>query len=71
MGIELLIQLVVLNNLLSEAYLTQVYQNQEEKPIEAVYTFPLPSRAVLLGVKITIGERKLQGVVVEISEEIV
>jgi Ca-activated chloride channel family protein len=55
---------VVINNLLSEASLTQVYQNREEKPIEAVYTFPLPSRAVLLGVKLSIGQRELTGSVI-------
>jgi len=56
---------VAFNNLLCETSMTQVYQNQGEKPIEAVYTFPLASHAVLLGLKVTIGDRNLQGVVVE------
>ncbi|OGR05527.1 MAG: hypothetical protein A2520_01610 [Deltaproteobacteria bacterium RIFOXYD12_FULL_53_23] len=56
---------VVFNNLLCETTLTQVYRNLEKKPIEAVYTFPLTSRAVLLGMKITIGSRELLGIAVE------
>ena len=56
---------VSFNNLFCETSITQVYQNQEEKLIEAVYSFPLASRAVLLGLKVTIGDRELQGVVVE------
>ena len=45
--------------------MSQVYRNLEKKSIDAVYTFPLASRAVLLGLKITIDGRELQGVVVE------
>lgn len=53
-------------NLFCETSLTQVYQNQEESPLEAVYTFPLPLKAVLLDLKVCIGERILQAEVVEI-----
>ena len=37
-----------LKNLLNEVLVTQTYQNLENKNIEAVYTFPLPVKAVLL-----------------------
>lgn len=52
-------------NLLCETTMRQVYRNLEEKPIEAVYTFPLASSAVLLGLKVTIGKRELEGKIVE------
>lgn len=55
------------NNLLCRTTMTQIYHNLEEKPIEAVYTFPLSGRAVLLNLKVVIGGRELQGVVVEKS----
>ena len=57
-----------LDNILSETTITQFYQNQEEKPVEAVYTFPLASSSVLLNLKVKIGDRVLQGVVVEKKE---
>lgn len=53
------------NNLLCQTTVRHVYKNLEDKPIEAVYTFPLTSRAVLLGITATIGGRELQGVAVE------
>ncbi len=54
-----------LRHLLCETSITQYYHNQEDANIEAVYTFPLPSEAILLGLNVTIGERELTGVVVE------
>lgn len=54
---------VVFHNLLCETVLTQTYQNLEKQVIEAVYTFPLPVRAALLGLKVVMGERELRGVV--------
>ncbi|MCD6136884.1 VWA domain-containing protein [Candidatus Bipolaricaulota bacterium] len=56
---------VTFHNLLCKTILKQVYRNLEEKPIEAVYTFPLASKAALLGLKVTIGDRELQGTVIE------
>jgi len=56
---------VAFASLLSDTTLRQVYRNLEDVAIEAVYTFPLASSAVLLG---TIGERVLQGRVVEKSQ---
>ncbi|MEA3333491.1 MAG: VIT domain-containing protein [Pseudomonadota bacterium] len=56
---------VVLQNLLCKTTMQQLYRNLEEKPIEAVYSFPLASQAVLLELRVTIGDRKLQGIVTE------
>ena len=33
------------------------YANKLEKPVEAIFTFPLPSQALVLGVEMKIGER--------------
>jgi len=57
----------VFNNLLCETVMTQVYRNVEKNSIEAVYTFPLSSRAVLLSLKVTIAGKELQGMVVKKS----
>ena len=55
----------VLRDLLAEVTVSQTYRNDESENIEAVYTFPLPLDAVLLGVAVVIGGRVLQGIVVE------
>ncbi len=55
------------DNLLCNTHINHVYKNTENKPIEAVYTFPLSSQAVLLGVDVTIGDRELKGTVIEKS----
>ncbi|HEX4936313.1 MAG TPA: VIT and VWA domain-containing protein, partial [Gemmatimonadaceae bacterium] len=57
-----------LRDLLCEVRATQAYRNVEARPIEAVYTFPLPLDAVLLDVHVTLGRRELAGVVVEKRE---
>ena len=57
----------VLRDLLSEVTVSQVYRNDEDVNIEAVYTFPLPLDAVLLELRVEIGGRVLSGVVVEKS----
>ena len=56
---------VTVNDLMVEAEMTQRYRNLESTNIEAVYTFPLPLDAVLLGFDVEIAERKLAGTVVE------
>lgn len=43
----------------------QRYENQEQKPIEAIYTFPLPSEATLVGFFMESGERRIEGVAKE------
>ncbi|MDH5181606.1 MAG: VIT domain-containing protein, partial [Gammaproteobacteria bacterium] len=51
----------VIHDLLSEVTVRQTYSNHEDKPIEAVYTFPMPIDAVLLNMTVQIGERTLSG----------
>ncbi|MCL4790823.1 MAG: VWA domain-containing protein [Gammaproteobacteria bacterium] len=53
-----------LNGLLFELTVEQSYENTGRNNIEAVYTFPIPHHAVLLGLELEIGERKLSGVAV-------
>jgi len=55
----------VLHDLLAEVTIEQTYRNTEPINIEAVYTFPLPLDAVLLELDVEIGERRLEGTVVE------
>ena len=43
----------------------QRYVNGEAKPVEAVYTFPLPTEAALTGFAMTCGGRRVEGVVKE------
>ncbi|MFO1423243.1 MAG: VIT domain-containing protein [Candidatus Competibacteraceae bacterium] len=50
-----------LQGLLGEITIAQTYQNAESVNIEAVFTFPVPVEAVLLGVDIQIDDRLLQG----------
>jgi Ca-activated chloride channel family protein len=51
--------------LLFELEVEQRYRNSGETNIEAVYTFPLPSDAVLLGLEVELDGRKLTAAVVE------
>lgn len=51
-----------LDGLLFELTVEQRYRHAGEANIEAVYTFPLPQRAVLLGLELDIGGRSLKGV---------
>jgi len=48
-----------LEGLLFELTVEQRYRNDTSRNLEAVFTFPLPLRAVLLGFDLEIGERKL------------
>ncbi len=50
-----------LTDLLSEVTVTQSYRNEEPENIEAVYTFPLPTEAVILSLVARIGQRELRG----------
>jgi Ca-activated chloride channel family protein len=51
-----------LDGLLLELAVEQQYHNPTPTPIEAVFTFPLPLRAELLGFELTLGERHLKAV---------
>lgn len=57
-----------LHGLLAEVAVEQSYQNPQDTNIEAVYTFPLPFGAVLLGLEVEIAGKKLSGQVVEKKE---
>ncbi len=50
-----------LHDLLAEVEVEQTYRNDESVAIEAVYSFPVPSDAVLLGLEVRIGDRRLHG----------
>lgn len=47
-----------------EAHVQQHYLNTSDNHVEAVYTFPLPWGAVLLGIEIQLGDQKLTGSVI-------
>jgi len=42
---------------IADVQVTQVYKNEGQRPIEAVYIFPASTRAAVYGMKMTIGER--------------
>jgi Ca-activated chloride channel family protein len=44
---------------------TQVYQNQGKKPLEAVYVFPGSTRAAVHAMRMTIGERIIEAQIME------
>jgi Ca-activated chloride channel family protein len=54
-----------LDGLLFELAVEQRYCNRGERAIEAVFTFPVPSRAALLELALQLGERRLEAVVTE------
>lgn len=54
----------IVRDLLAEVTVEHRYRNDEAAPIEAVYSFPLPTDAVLLEVRVALGERQLTGQVV-------
>lgn len=49
-----------LEGLVFELTVEQRYQNDSQLNLEAVFTFPLPVRAVLLGLDLELGDRKLK-----------
>jgi len=44
---------------IADVTVTQVYTNEGEKPLEAVYVFPASTRAAVYGMQMTIGERTI------------
>ncbi len=44
---------------IADVAVTQVYQNQGKKPLEAVYVFPASTRAAVYAMTMRIGERKI------------
>lgn len=57
-----------LTGALLDATVIQRFRNPGDAHVEVVYTFPLPWAAVLLGVEVELGGRRLSGAVVEKSE---
>lgn len=47
----------------SQTTVTQYYRSSHEAPIEARYVFPVPFHAVLLGLKLKLGDDVIEGVV--------
>ena len=54
-----------LRGLMFEASIEQRFCNPGDKNVELVYSFPLPWGAVLLGVDVVLGDKRLTGAVVE------
>ncbi len=53
----------VLHDLACEMEVSQTFRNNSKHNVEAVYTFPLPYRAVLLELVAKVGEKELRGAV--------
>lgn len=58
----------VISGELFELEVEQRYRNDDDKNIEAIYTFPLSARAVLLDIEFELGGKKLSGIAVERKE---
>jgi Ca-activated chloride channel family protein len=54
---------IEISGFVASATVTQHYHNPFEKPIEAVYTFPLPDDAAVDDMQMTIGERTIKGLI--------
>lgn len=50
---------VNISGVIADVKVTQVYKNEGNKPLEAIYVFPASTRAALYGMKMTIGERTI------------
>ena len=56
---------VAIDDLMAEFMLTQSFRNTTSDDIEAVFTFPVPLDAIYLGLNARLGERELEGRIVE------
>jgi Ca-activated chloride channel family protein len=50
---------VNISGVIADVKVTQVYKNEGNKPLEAIYVFPASTRAAVYGMKMTIGERTI------------
>jgi Ca-activated chloride channel family protein len=50
---------VNISGVIADVLVTQVYKNEGERPLEAVYVFPASTRAAVYGMKMTIGDRTI------------
>jgi Ca-activated chloride channel family protein len=48
---------VNISGVIADVQVTQVYKNEGQRPLEAIYVFPASTRAAVYGMKMTIGER--------------
>jgi len=51
---------VNISGVIADVRVTQVYKNEGEKPLEAIYIFPASIRAAVYGMKMQIGERTIE-----------
>ena len=58
----------VVTGYISAVDVTQQFQNPYDEKIEAVYVFPLPENAAVNEFVMTIGERKIRGIIREKEE---
>jgi Ca-activated chloride channel family protein len=56
---------VVINNGVAVTEVEQIFVNKEQRPVEALYTFPVPKRASVSGFSMCIGGKEMVGEVVE------
>jgi len=49
-----------ISGVIADVLVTQVYKNDGKKPLEAIYVFPASTRAVVYGMKMTIGKRVIE-----------
>ncbi|MCK5876934.1 MAG: VWA domain-containing protein, partial [Candidatus Marithrix sp.] len=54
---------IEISGFVASAVVTQHYQNPFERPIEAIYTFPLPDNAAVDDMQMTIGKRVIKGLI--------
>jgi Ca-activated chloride channel family protein len=49
-----------ISGVIADITVTQIYQNEGRRPIEAIYVFPASTRAAVYGMRMTIGERVIE-----------
>jgi len=59
---------VKVSGVIADVIVTQVYKNEGEKALEAIYIFPASMRAAVYGMKMTIGERTITAQIREREE---
>ncbi len=53
---------------IADVVVTQIYKNEGEKPLEAIYIFPASTRAAVYGMKMTVGKRTIIAKIQESKE---
>jgi len=51
---------VNISGVMADVLVTQIYRNEAQKPLEAIYIFPASTRAAVYGLKMTIGKRVIE-----------